>query len=74
MIGVKATNEKLRSRAVRMTALLAAVSAQQAASALETSGYDVKAAVVTLQLGCTLEEARDALQRSGGDLRKALRR
>ncbi|MBV8222493.1 MAG: N-acetylmuramic acid 6-phosphate etherase [Candidatus Eremiobacteraeota bacterium] len=72
MVGVKATNEKLRKRAVRMTALLAGVDATQAAGALDASGYDVKAAVVALQLRCTVEEAQAALRRSGGDLRKAL--
>jgi N-acetylmuramic acid 6-phosphate etherase/N-acetylglucosamine-6-phosphate deacetylase len=48
MIDVKATNEKLRARAARITAAIATVPERQAAATLATCGYNVKAAIEIL--------------------------
>jgi N-acetylmuramic acid 6-phosphate etherase/N-acetylglucosamine-6-phosphate deacetylase len=48
MIDVRATNKKLRVRAVRITAAIANVPETQAAATLATCGYDIKAALQIL--------------------------
>jgi N-acetylmuramic acid 6-phosphate etherase len=72
MVGVTATNEKLRARAVRMVALLAGQGEEEARRALEACEYGVKPAVIVLRRHCTPKEASDVLERCGGDLRRAL--
>jgi N-acetylmuramic acid 6-phosphate etherase len=72
MVGVAATNEKLRARAVRMVALLAGQGEEEARTALEACEYGVKPAVVVLRRHCTPKEASDLLEHCGGDLRRAL--
>ncbi|MDE8349668.1 MAG: N-acetylglucosamine-6-phosphate deacetylase [Acidocella sp.] len=49
MVDVRATNEKLRRRAVRITAAITGVSEATAAAALITCGYEVKAALQMLK-------------------------
>ncbi|OYV24313.1 MAG: hypothetical protein B7W99_03015 [Rhodospirillales bacterium 20-58-10] len=49
MIDVRATNEKLRRRAARITAAIAGVSVEEAAGALVACGYEVKAAIERLR-------------------------
>ncbi len=49
MIDVRATNEKLRRRAARITAAIAGVSEADAAAVLATCGYDIKAALEILR-------------------------
>ncbi|MDR3520914.1 MAG: N-acetylmuramic acid 6-phosphate etherase [Acidocella sp.] len=49
MIDVRATNEKLRRRAARITAAIAGVSEETAAAALAACGYEVKAAIARLR-------------------------
>ncbi|WP_440709409.1 N-acetylmuramic acid 6-phosphate etherase [Herbiconiux sp. YIM B11900] len=72
MVDVRATNAKLRARAVRIVATIAEVSADQAAAMLEDSGFDLKAAVVRLRSGLALDEARRVLEAADGRLREAL--
>jgi N-acetylmuramic acid 6-phosphate etherase len=48
MIDVKATNEKLRARAARITAAIANVPETKAAATLATCGYNIKAALQIL--------------------------
>ncbi len=49
MVDLRATNEKLRIRAVRMVSELADVDEERAASALEGSGWRVKDAILALR-------------------------
>jgi N-acetylmuramic acid 6-phosphate etherase len=49
MVDVRATNEKLRRRAARITAAIAGVSEETAAAALAACGYEVKAAIARLR-------------------------
>ncbi|HEY1858337.1 N-acetylmuramic acid 6-phosphate etherase [Acidocella sp.] len=72
MVDVRATNEKLRRRAVGMTAKIANVSEPAALLALEACGMHVKTAVVTLLLALSPQEAAQRLERAGGSLRRAL--
>ncbi len=72
MVDVRATNDKLRRRAIRMTAKLANVPEPAACLALEASEMHVKTAVVTLRLALSPPEAAARLERAGGSLRRAL--
>lgn len=49
MVDLRATNEKLRIRAVRMVSELAEVNEERAASALESTDWRVKDAILTLR-------------------------
>ncbi len=72
MVDLRATNDKLRNRAIRMTAALAKVPEARAADALETAKMQVKTAIVMLRLGVTAAQATEILQRTRGRLRSAL--
>jgi N-acetylmuramic acid 6-phosphate etherase/N-acetylglucosamine-6-phosphate deacetylase len=72
MVDVRATNEKLRHRAIRMTAKIANVSEPAALLALQACGMHVKTAVVMLLLALSPEEAAQRLAQTGGSLRRAL--
>jgi N-acetylmuramic acid 6-phosphate etherase len=71
MVEMPATNEKLRRRAARMVELAAEVTPEAAAAALESSGGDVKVAVLVAS-GREPAEAAAALEQAGGSLRRAL--
>ncbi|HTJ89994.1 MAG TPA: N-acetylmuramic acid 6-phosphate etherase [Acidocella sp.] len=72
MVDVRATNEKLRHRAIRMTAKIANVSEPAALLALQACGMHVKTAVVMLLLALSPEEAAQRLAQTSGSLRRAL--
>jgi N-acetylglucosamine-6-phosphate deacetylase len=72
MVDVRATNDKLRRRAIRMTAKIANVSEPAALLALEACRMHVKTAVVMLSRALSPEEAAQCLTRAGGSLRRAL--
>jgi N-acetylmuramic acid 6-phosphate etherase/N-acetylglucosamine-6-phosphate deacetylase len=72
MVDLRATNAKLRRRAVRMVAALAAVPEDAATPALEAAGWQIKTAVVMLRLALDATASREKLAASGGSLRGAL--
>jgi N-acetylmuramic acid 6-phosphate etherase len=72
MIDMPATNEKLRSRAVRMVELAAGVSRPVAVQAMRDAGGNVKLASVMAGRRLPLEEAKVILAAHGGNLRKVL--
>jgi len=74
MVDLQPNNAKLRARAQRIVAQIGGVSDADARAALESSGWRVKAAVVTLALRCTPAEAAERLAQSAGSLRVALDR
>ncbi|MEA2236888.1 MAG: N-acetylmuramic acid 6-phosphate etherase [Thermoanaerobaculia bacterium] len=74
MIDMPATNEKLRSRAVRMVELAAGVSRQAAVQAMRDAGGNVKLAAVMAGKQLSIDEARTLLASAGGNLRKVLER
>ncbi len=71
MVAMRATNAKLRARAVAMVAGLATVDPPAAEAALVATGWSVRAAVLVAG-GATPDEAQARLDRAGGDLRRAL--
>jgi N-acetylmuramic acid 6-phosphate etherase len=72
MIDLKAVNEKLKDRAIRITAQLACVSHSEALSALLQGNWEIKTAVVSLKLGLDAAHAREELKKHHGVLRLLL--
>ena len=72
MVDVRASNAKLRARAVRLVRVLARCDEASARAALEHSGWEVKVAVVALRRGVDDASARVLLAESGGSLRSLL--
>ena len=71
MVDMRASNEKLRRRAVQMVARLTDCDPAQAETALDQAEGDVKLAVM-IASGFAPAQAQDALSRHSGDLRAAL--
>jgi N-acetylmuramic acid 6-phosphate etherase len=71
MVDVRASNEKLVRRSEDMLVQLTGCSHSDARNALTSASGNVKLAVLLLH-GCDFELAEDLLDRSKGDLRKAL--
>ena len=73
MVGVVASNDKLRGRAARVVADLAGVPAEQAERVLEEAGGSAKLAIVMLRHDVSADEARGRLDTAHGDLKALLR-
>nr|WP_245849245.1 N-acetylmuramic acid 6-phosphate etherase [Mycobacterium palustre] len=74
MVDVRATNAKLRRRAVRIVRDAAGVDEDTAAAALAAAGGHAKTAIVALLAGVDAAEAAVRLERAEGRVRAALRR
>lgn len=72
MVEVRPTNRKLKKRATRLIAQLGGVSEERAADLLESSGNDIKVAILRARLGITADQARNKLQASHRHLRELL--
>ncbi len=72
MVDVRASNEKLVARATGIVQRITGADAETAAAALTESGLEVKVAVLRLQLGLSVDEARARLAAAGGRLRTVL--
>jgi N-acetylmuramic acid 6-phosphate etherase len=72
MVDLRATNAKLRGRAIRLTVLATGASEEKAAAALREADWSVKAAIVMLRLGVSGDEARTRLESARGWTRRAL--
>jgi N-acetylmuramic acid 6-phosphate etherase len=72
MVDVKASNGKLRERAVRIVRTIAGVDRAEAETVLERNDFNVKQSVVAARLGLGPREAAARLEGSGGRLRAAL--
>jgi len=72
MVDVRATNEKLRARAVRIVAQAAGAAPADAEEALAAAGGDAKTAILMLLRGLGADDAKRRLEESGRDLRRAL--
>lgn len=73
MVDLRATNAKLRDRAVRIVAEVTGLDRQSAAEALRAADGSVKGAIVMTERRCDRAEAEALLDRAGGRLREALR-
>lgn len=72
MIDLKAVNEKLKDRAIRIVAQIADVPHSEALSALLKCDWEIKTAIVTLEMKLDIQAARDELKKHRGVLRKLL--
>jgi N-acetylmuramic acid 6-phosphate etherase len=72
MIDMPATNEKLRSRAVRMVELAAGVTRPTAVQALRDADGNVRLAVIMARKKVSADEARKLLDAHRGSLREVL--
>jgi N-acetylmuramic acid 6-phosphate etherase len=72
MVDVAPTNAKLRERAKRIVAEIAAVPMADAARWLERSGNEPKTAVVMARFAVSADGARERLRLASGSLRRAL--
>ncbi|MEV0590048.1 N-acetylmuramic acid 6-phosphate etherase [Nonomuraea cavernae] len=72
MVDVKATNGKLRERAVRIVRSITGTGRDEALSLLGQNDFNVKQAVVASHFDLTPQDAAARLARSGGRLRVAL--
>lgn len=72
MIDLKATNEKLKDRAIRIVAQIAEVSHSQALAALLKCDWEIKTAIISISMNIDVDNARLELKKHGGVLRKLL--
>ncbi len=72
MVDLRPPNKKLVARAIRIVRQTAGCTAAQAKQALDSTGNDVKLAILVAITGMDVEAARAALGRAGGFLRKAI--
>lgn len=70
MIDVKPTNDKLKKRAVKITASIAEVDEQKAQEVLSTNGYKIKHAILNLKYGLSEDKAERLIKENNGVLRK----
>lgn len=72
MIDLKASNEKLKDRAIKIVSQLAEVSNADALAMLMKSSWEIKTAVVALKLNLDVNKARLELKKRSGVLRKVI--
>ncbi len=72
MIDLKAVNEKLKDRAIRIVVQIAQVSHSEALSALLKCNWEIKTAIVMLKMKTDADNARLELRKHGGVLRKLI--
>jgi N-acetylmuramic acid 6-phosphate etherase len=72
MVDLQATNIKLVKRAVRLTVLATNKTEAEATSALESSGYHIKTAIVMLERQLNADESRALLEQNSGNVRECL--
>ena len=72
MVDLKATNEKLKNRAVSIVKNLARCDDDTALFHLKSNGYDVKSAVIEIIFNLSIEEARLMLKQNDNILRKTI--
>jgi N-acetylmuramic acid 6-phosphate etherase len=72
MVDMRATNEKLRERAIGIVQMATGLDREEAAAALEISDNETKTAIFSLCTHLTPEQARERLAAHGNRLRAAL--
>src|SRR5574344_1871231 len=73
MIDLKASNEKLKNRAIKIVSQIAQVSHADALATLMKSSWEIKVAIVALKLNLDATKARLELKRHNGVLRKVMK-
>ncbi|HTJ35512.1 MAG TPA: N-acetylmuramic acid 6-phosphate etherase [Dactylosporangium sp.] len=74
MVGMRATNAKLRERSVAILAEASGAPEGECAAALAAAGGELRTALVTLLTDADADEARALLDVSGGSVRSAIAR
>ena len=72
MIDLKATNEKLKDRAIRIVAQIADVPHSEALATLLKCDWEIKTAITSIMMKLDIEQSRLELKKHGGVLRKLL--
>ncbi|CDE97680.1 n-acetylmuramic acid 6-phosphate etherase 2 [Clostridium sp. CAG:813] len=72
MIDLKAVNEKLKDRAIRIVSQIAGVTNSESLASLLKCNWEIKTAIVMNQLKVDTDEARLELKKHGGVLRKII--
>lgn len=72
MIDLKASNEKLKDRAIKIVSQIAQVSHADALATLMKSSWEIKVAIVALKLNLDATKARLELKKHNGVLRKVI--
>ena len=72
MVDLRASNVKLRDRAVRLVCHATGVEADAAQAALDQADGHVKLAILMIKTGMNAQAAKLALEKSGGHLREAI--
>jgi N-acetylmuramic acid 6-phosphate etherase len=72
MIDLKASNEKLKDRAIKIVAQIAEVTHAEALAMLMKSSWEIKTAIVALKLNLDVSKARLELKKHSGVLRKVI--
>ena len=72
MVDVMQTNEKLVVRAQNIVMEATGVSRDSAKEAIALEGGSCKLAVTMILADCTVEEAKERLERCGGSVRQAI--
>lgn len=72
MIDLKAVNEKLKDRAIRIVSQIAEVSNSDALGALLKCNWEIKTAIIMLNMKMDASDARLELKKYGGVLRRLL--
>lgn len=72
MVDVKATNEKLLARAVRIVCSVTDADEAHARQALELAGWSAKTAIVMIMKQCDAEQAKRILEQNDGFLAKVI--
>ncbi len=72
MVDMKASNEKLLDRAIRLVMATTDVDYETAKKTLEQCDFHVKTAIVMVKLNCNQQKAKELLDRANGFVAKAL--
>lgn len=73
MIDLKAVNEKLKDRAIRIVSQIAEVTHSAALAALLKCNWEIKTAIIMIMMKTDTENARLELKKHGGVLRKIIK-
>ena len=73
MIDLKAVNEKLKDRAIRIVSQIAEVSHSDALASLLKCNWEIKTAIIMQKMKLDTDSARLELRKHGGVLRKLIK-
>jgi N-acetylmuramic acid 6-phosphate etherase len=72
MVDLRATNQKLRDRSVRIVQMITGLPRAQSLQLLQSAQGEVKTAIVMQQRGVNAPQSREILSRAGENLRQAI--